>query len=133
MSDDGRTLQEIFESLDEPGRDALLAFAEFLRARGAGVLSPGVPTAPLEPAPQPGPAVEPMPIPRPENEAVVAAVKRLRQTYPMLDRSKMLNEVYALMNLHMLQRRPADEVIDELEGVFAQYYRAWAASADEPR
>lgn len=134
MTDQGRILQEIFESLDQSARDALLAYAEFLVARGAAGVSPAEPVAAAAARKPPaGPAAEPVAIPRPEKEAVVAAIKRLRKTYPMLDRNQMLNEVYTLMNQHMLKERPAKEVIDDLEAVFEQSYRTWVSgNGDAP-
>jgi hypothetical protein len=40
----------------------------------------------------------------------------------MLDKAKMLNETSALMAQHIMQGRDAEEVIDELEQVFATHY-----------
>jgi hypothetical protein len=99
-------LREILGSLPEVQARALLEFAEFLAARYGG--SPEV-TAPLD-------------IPRPEKESVVKAVKRLGATYPMIDRSKMLNETSVLMTQHIIQGRDAVEVIDELEILFRRHY-----------
>jgi hypothetical protein len=45
-------------------------------------------------------------MPRPSQESVVAAIKRLSKTYEMLDRGPMLNETSALMSAHVLQGRP---------------------------
>lgn len=118
MSDDLERLREIFGALDASGRSTLLAFAEFLRTRAGSVTAPAA--AARSSAQE---RSEPVPIPRPEKETVVAAIKRLRRTYSMLDRNAMLNEVYTLMNQHVLEGRPAQEVIDELERVFEQCYR----------
>lgn len=133
MSDAERErLLSIFEALDAGAREGLLEFAEFLLARHGGVDAGGV-----RASEQPGDAgaareiPRPKRIPRPENEAVVAAIKRLRRTYPMLDRNKMLNQVYTLMNQHVVEGRSAREVIDELEHVFEQAYRALTTGRDE--
>ncbi len=96
-------LTEIFAQLPEVERKSLLDFAEFLASR----------STPVEPQ-----SLELKPIPRPADESVVAALKRLRETYHMLDHSKMLNEASALMAQHLMQGRPAEEVIDELEDLF---------------
>jgi hypothetical protein len=53
-------------------------------------------------------------------------MKRLSATYHMLDKSKLLNETSALMAQHVMQGRPAHEVIDELEVVFELHYRRLA-------
>jgi hypothetical protein len=121
MSDDLERLREIFGALDASGRSTLLAFAEFLRTRAG---SESAPVAAVRASAQGcSESAAPVPIPRPEKETVVAAIKRLRRTYPMLERNAMLNEVYTLMNQHVLEGRPAQEVIDELERVFEQCYR----------
>jgi hypothetical protein len=44
----------------------------------------------------------------------------------MLDKAKLLNETSALMAQHVMQGRPAEEVIDELEIVFEMHYRRYA-------
>lgn len=98
-----KRLTKIFAQLSEAERKTLLDFAEFLASRSEPV------------APD---SLELNPIPRPADESVVAALKRLRETYHMLDHSKMLNEASALMAQHLMQGRPAVEVIDELEEIF---------------
>lgn len=110
MSNPNRRLLEILDRLDADEREQVLAFAEFLESRRPRD------AAPAEPAP------EPRPIPRPEEETVVAAIRRLSETYPMLEKSRVFHETSGLMAAHMLQGRPADEVIDELEVVFHRHY-----------
>ncbi len=100
-----------FRALAAEERETLLAFAEFLVQRGAATQPP-----------HRGPR-EPIPMPRPATESVVGAIKRLSKTYEMLDRGPMLNETSALMSAHVLQGRPANEVIDDLEALFARHYR----------
>jgi len=64
--------------------------------------------------------------PRPEQESVVAAIKRLNATYFMLeDHAGLLNEASVLMTQHVMQGRDINEVIDELETVFARFYGEW--------
>lgn len=103
-----KRLVRLFKALPEGERQTLLAFAEFLveRSEGASLELP-----------------EPKPIPRPENESVIKAMRRLSATYHMLDKSKMLNETSSLMAEHVMQGRPAIEVIDELEILFERHYR----------
>lgn len=74
----------------------------------------------------------PRPLPRPAEESVVAAIKRLSASYPMLDRTSMLNDTSTLMAQHVLQGRAASEVIDELEQVFYAKYERLKASSSEP-
>jgi hypothetical protein len=111
-----RRLLRSFRMLVAADRETLLAFAEFLVQRDK---------VPSEP--HPGPR-DPAPLPRPIQESVVAAIKRLSKTYAMLDRGPMLNETSALMSAHVLQGRPAEEVIDDLEALFARHYRDYRAT-----
>lgn len=109
-----RRLLKLFGALSGSDREALLAFAEFLAARGR----PQEASAEEEAQG----ASEPLSIPRPEEESVIAAIRRLSETYFMLDRGTMLNETSSLMAAHVMQGRSAREVIDELEDVFAAQY-----------
>lgn len=61
-------------------------------------------------------------IPRPEQESVVIAVKRLSATYSMINKDKLLDETSSLVSQNMLQGRDATEVIDELEVLFKKHY-----------
>lgn len=129
-TDERQRLHEIIEHLDPANRAMLLAFAEFLRERGP-VPAPSA-TAPV---PEGKPAVrkaipEPEPIPAPENERVVAAIKRLSNTYPMLSKNKMLAVTSDLLSQHVVQGRDAAEVIAELERVFAEAYEKLKAGED---
>lgn len=112
MPNDAKRLQEILSSLTPTAAQQLLEFAEFLFVRHA---------------------VAPVPltlqdIPRPTQESVVKAIKRLAATYPMLDRAKMLHETSALMTQHVVQGRDAVSVIDDLEQLFRQHYQRLQAS-----
>lgn len=95
--------------LPEDQQLTLIRFAEFLLSQ--------------MPAAEPQPLPEPEPIPRPAQESVVKAMRRLSATYFMLERSKLLNEASSLMAQHVMQGRPATEVIDDLEALFAAHYQ----------
>ena len=110
-----RRLLRLLRRLSAGDRSTVLAFAEFLAARG--VDGGETAAAAAEPA-------EPVQEARPDDETVIAAIKRLRRTYPMLETDAMLNETSGLMAEHMLHGRPAREVIDALEALFASRYRA---------
>ncbi|MEJ5211976.1 MAG: hypothetical protein WHV61_11195 [Burkholderiales bacterium] len=110
-----RQLLRLFRALPEQDRATLLAFAEFLAAR----------------TPRPAPPREPLAIPRPAGEKVVQAIRRLRETYPMLDHGKMLNEVSQLMTQHVVHGRPAAEVIDELELLFRAHYERLVGAQED--
>lgn len=105
-----RDLLSIARRLPETERQNLLRFAEFLLQR-VNEVPPEVPAIP-----------EPESIPRPAEESVIKAMRRLSRTYPMLDRGPLLNETSTLMAQHVMQGRPAAEVIDELEIIFSRHY-----------
>lgn len=102
-----KKLLDLFDRLAPSQQEALIAFAEFLAVR-----------APDEDSS----AVEPIAIPRPADETVTMAIRRLVRTYPMLDRRKLMAEASQFMAQHALEGRAAHEVIDELEAVFARHY-----------
>ncbi len=106
-----KKLLDIFADLDKDDRNSLVSFAEYLlaKAKKEGRF--------IEVA------QEPVDIPRPQEERVVAAIKRLSETFPMLKKDSMLNETAALMTEHLIKGRAAVEVIDELEILFQTRYK----------
>jgi len=109
-------LLSLFGRLSDSQRETLLSFAEFLASQAS-----------QEPAEAPPPP-QPRHIPRPRQESVIAAIKRLNAAYFMLeDRAGLLNETSVLMTQHVMQGRDIGEVIDELESVFARFYEEWRA------
>lgn len=120
---DEQKLVDLFRKLSAPDQATLLAFAEFL---GRRIISDGVEDS-TRPSEQP---LEPLDIPRPSNERVVAAVKRLSRTFPMLNKNKMLGETSTLVTAHIIQGRDAAAVIDELEALFRREYDLWVAAQD---
>ena len=108
MNVDDKKLLHIFKSLSREQQQSLFDFAEFLTSRAS------VPTDQA--------IDEPLTLPRPAQESVVKAIKRLMATYPMLDRSKLLHETSHYMTLHVMQGKPVGEVIDELEALFTKHY-----------
>lgn len=95
--------------LDSEDQNSVLSFAQFLldkaKKEGRLVIETDV-----------------VDIARPEQERVVAAIKRLSESYPMLKKNSMLDETAALMSAHILQGREAVSVIDELEVLFKKHY-----------
>jgi hypothetical protein len=116
-------LLNIFRQLGAANQSTLVAFAEFLATRPETVSGVKPPVRQELP--------DPVAIPRPDKESVVAAVKRLSRTYPMLDKAKMLSETSDLVGQHILQGRVAAEVIDELEAVFIRHYRTLKDSREQ--
>ncbi|HID48534.1 MAG TPA: Crp/Fnr family transcriptional regulator [Chromatiales bacterium] len=107
MNRQEKKLLDLYRGLPREVAEQLLAYAEFLAQRHPPEAM--TPAAPLD-------------IPRPGEETVIAAVKRLSRTYPMLNKDTMLHETSGLVAQHLLQGRAAQEVIDELEMVFRREY-----------
>ena len=101
-----RRIENIFKQLPPQHKETVLSFAEFLLAQT-------IPEPPAKPQIQL----------RPPNESVIAAIKRLSKSYPMLDKAKMLDETSNLMTEHMLKGRESVEIIDELEAIFLRHYK----------
>lgn len=121
MSDTEAQLLDWFRQLPEAERGTVLAFTQFMVQRGSGLPVRSMPMAAAKAA-EPEPVPDPKDIPRPESEKVVLALKRLSQTYFMLDKSKMLGLTSGLMTEHIMSGREAVAVIDELEEVFRNQY-----------
>ncbi len=122
MSLQEQHLLQLFQRLDDSAQRLLSEFAEFLCARRPPLLHDTSPNRPVT-------AAAMNPLPRPPNESVIAALKRLRVSYPMISRSQILEETSELVSQHVMQGRPAREVIDALEQVFARRYQALAEVA----
>lgn len=105
-------LQRLFSGLAEPDRHALIRYAEFLSANGPEDELPAVKEDPVE-------------LPRPEEEKVIYAIRRLAQTYPMLNHDRLLRQSADLMSAHLVNGRPASDVIDELEAMFLTHYQSY--------
>ena len=118
MSSDEKRLLKLYRALSDGGRNSLLDFADFLATRDKGHAA-DIPTVPLD-------------IPRPADESVVKAIKRLMTTYPMLARDKLLHETSGLMTRHVIHKNPAVEVIDELELVFKRHYDQYLQEKNQP-
>lgn len=100
-------LLELYESLDEERQASLADYAQYLLDKHGAVIKE---------------LSEPMDIARPEDESVVGAIKRLKQTYPMIESMQVFSSASALMTDHMVKGRDAGEVIDEMEKLFIDFY-----------
>lgn len=109
-----RRLLDLYNSLDAQGQEMLLAFAQFLVARAEG-----------DEAAEEAVVHTPKPIERPDKESVVKAIKRLSDTYHMLERERLLDQTSSLMMAHVMQGRDAVSVIDELEVIFREHYQRY--------
>ena len=108
MKPSSKLIAEIFDYLPEKDQATLFEFAEFLKSRAPEPLAENT---------------EPLGIDRPEEESVVAAIKRLKKNYPMISQKELLNETSEWMMKHMMQGMPATQVIDELEVLFEVRYK----------
>ena len=107
MNQEERRLLRLYRGLPAAQKAGLLDYAEYLSHRVV---------------PEPEDAKALVPIPRPAEESVIKAIRRLKQTYPMLDANRLLHETSGLMAQHVVHKRPAPEVIDELETLFRRLY-----------
>ncbi len=113
---DKRQLLRLYDRLSADDRHALVAFAEFMIQRQADG------PASANQGRQDDARGEPLDIPRPEEESVIGAIKRLSRSYHMVDRSRILTETSSLMTGHLVHGRKAEHVIDELEALFRKAY-----------
>lgn len=104
------TLEAIYPDLPD---EALSTLCEF-----AGFLADKYPPAAMT-------AIEKEAIPRPQEESVIAAIRRLAKTYSMLDKKIVFDQTSAAMSAHVLQEVSSKESIDRLEQVFAEAYQAY--------
>jgi len=102
-------LQSLAEKLSDEEQKTLLDYAEFMVSRSTHKQET-VSDVPLD-------------ILRPAEETVVAAMRRLSKTYPMLNMDKLLHEASGLMSEHIMKGRAALEVIDELQIMFEKHYQ----------
>ena len=107
-------LSAVFEQLSTDRQQSLYDFAQFLFLQQGGSKASAVSQTPLD-------------IPRPDAESVVAAIKRLAKTYPMLNREALLHDASTLMSAHVMQGRAANDVIDDLQALFESAYTAYNA------
>lgn len=117
MKNQERKLLRIFEQLAPEQQEKLLEFAEFLTVGHEGR--------------DDAPGAEPRMIPRPADETVTMAIRRLVRTYPMLDRRRLMADASQYLAEHALRGRDANEVINELEIVFATHYRRQKGAIDD--
>lgn len=107
VDDNQKRLIDIWQNLPTQQAAQLLEFADFLQQRHATVISE---------------IAEPLDIPRPEKESVPSALKRLTKTYPMLSSRLLLDDASKFMTQHLMEGRPSNEVIDDIEVMFRQHY-----------
>ncbi len=110
----------LYQSLCSEDQQTLMAFAEFLKQRSS-----------LKKESQSQQLQLPGNIERPQQESVVAAIRRLSSCYPMLEKETLLHETSDLMSSHVLKGRAATEVIDDLEELFTTRYDAYRKQLEQ--
>ena len=120
MSVQQEQLLEYFQQLPVVQQQALLDYAEFLCQRYAE-----------EPEPAPQHPLPPLDIPRPEQESVIKAVRRLSKTYPMLDSKVLFEKTSSFMTRHLMHGEDGDTLIDEMEVFFQQTYDSYLSEHSE--
>lgn len=120
MEKDRAELLELAARLDEDALEHLLSYARFLAGRGDG----GRRELPSTDSPVIDPG--------PDGETVVAAVRRLRRVYSMLDPRLLLGEVGDIMTRHATEGTNTVEAIAHLEEVFLTHYRRLSAPQPKP-
>lgn len=113
-SKEERKLCKIYKQLSEVDRHSLLRFADFL-LNSQEETSEKSHSEPI--------SSKPLDIPRPKKESVIKAIRRLTATYPMIDKDSLFEKTSTLMTEHVMQGRAADNIIDELEEIFAHKYK----------
>ncbi|MGC9216808.1 hypothetical protein [Acidithiobacillus sp.] len=117
MNSRERHFLRILRKLGSAEQEQVLAFADFLKSRQP-----------------PEPAVahqEPKMLPAKDGETVVGAIKRLRESYAMLDAKAMLNDTSSLMSRHVMGGDPAEAVIVELEKMFERHYQRYRSAPED--
>ena len=109
MSDDiEQALLKAFRRMTPRARRTLVDFADYLSRRQPVVTLPAT--------------EQPLEVPRPEEENVIAAIRRLAKTYPMVDSDNVFSTATTLMTRHIMGQQSAVDVIDELEAMFRARY-----------
>ncbi|HBB40745.1 MAG: hypothetical protein GW783_10175 [Deltaproteobacteria bacterium] len=114
-------LDLLLRQLTEEQRRMVVAFARFLihdNERRAGEATAGgeVAAAPPQVANV---------APRPEGELPVHTLKRMKRGYPMLSGDKLLGRAAELMMRHHVAGHDRQEVVEQIEALFAAEYEQW--------
>ena len=137
MTEQEQSLLDIYRKLSDHDAHSLMRFAEFLagyEVTAANIVdqqseSISASSAAVEQVntAQTGNIPQPEKIERPEQEKVVDALKRLSATYPMLDKKFLLDKASELVAQHVMFGKPAKDVIDQIEDMFAEAYAKFSA------
>ena len=122
MSEKEQNLITIFKQLNDTDQASVLSFTEFLSSKSKH--QPGYKTEPMV-------LEKPLDMPRPEDEKVVIAIKRLSATYPMIKSSSVLDHAAKVMTDHMMHGKETKQAINELELLFSEHYEKYCQTFSE--
>lgn len=131
MTETEKRLLAALEQLPEAAQQSVAQYAEFLVQQNGGEPAAWTGEAPSAAPAQPAEPEPPQPVEPDPDEGPVKAIKRLRATYPMLERRKLLDETSQLISKRYLQDKPEGEVIAELEEVFQRHYEHYCRQFDD--
>jgi len=117
MSATEEVLLKKFRQLPESQQQTLLDYAEFLSQRYVTEAEPV--------------AEHPLDIPRPQEESVVKAVRRLSKAYPMLDSKKLFEKTSSFMMRNLMHGEDSASLIDEMETFFEEHYQVYRREKSE--
>ncbi len=119
MNSRERHFLRVMRQLGEAEQEQLLAFADFLDSRRKTCQEAG------------GVFQEPCLLPAKAGETVIGAIKRLRESYAMLDARTMLNDTSSLVSKHVMGGASAEMVIAELEVMFQRHYQRYRGEPED--
>jgi len=102
------SISDLASALPDEALQSLHEFAEFLAEKYPAQIQADL---------------EYVPLPRPKNESVIAAIKRLSKSYPMVDSTSLFDQTSAVMSAHILQDVSKQDSIDKLEAIFREKYQ----------
>lgn len=127
MNDQEQRLLSYLRQLTEQDRHSLLRFAAFLAGDQNSERTQTATRQMQDDVAEEKAIPQPQYIERPENERVVDALKRLASVYPMLDKKPLLDKASTQVAQHVMFAKPAVQVIDEIEKIFAEAYDKFVA------
>ena len=119
-----KQLLHYYSSLNVSDKETLLTFAEFLSSRVTNENLDNDNINNKKKGNNEVVQIIPLKIERPKTESVIHAIKRLTDTYSMIEKEKLLHSISDLMTAHMMQGKTAEIVIDELESLFFNEYES---------
>jgi len=104
---ESKKLSELFVKLPDADQQTLMDFALFLKQKNKD-----------KQVDFPIPKLED----RVDGESVIAAIKRLKKIYHMLNMDPLIDETSSYLTQYMVQGRDKNEVINDLEASFVKHY-----------